>query len=133
MLVVLLLLIGVAGACTTESVYQDCIADPTCHHALWQPTAVQFERLVFHLPLNCSSPSPALDLAARVRSTYQCCRGEYGSLDDQGTFSCTCPAGQSCDPPSSTNFVFTVLIGVVIVALAFYIRFPRAKDPGMLE
>lgn len=132
-MLVLLLLIGVAGACTTDSVYEDCIANPTCHHALWQPTVVQFERLVLHLPLNCSSPSPSLDLAVRVRSTYECPRGEYGSLDTQGTFSCTCPAGQSCDEPSSANFALTVMFGLIVIAFAFYVRFPRAKDRGLLE
>lgn len=113
------------ATCTTDIVYYECIANPACHHALWQPTVVQFERLVFHVPLNCSSPSPELDLAARVRTKYVCPRGEYGSLDEDGTFTCACPVGQSCQEPSNTNFALTVVLGIAIVGFAFFMKYPR--------
>lgn len=122
--VVYIVAILVAGAvgCSPGLVYDACVADPSCRDALWIPTRAQFDRFVFHLPLNCSSPSPALDLAARVRTTYQCPPPLYGTLDETGTLMCGCPSGQFCDIPSNQNFVLALLFGLVLVGVGAFFR-----------
>jgi hypothetical protein len=119
---VLTLLVGVAVACTPDSVYDDCVAEATCRDALWHPTRTQFERFILHLPLNCSATSPTLDLAARVRTTYSCPPGFYGDLDDGGTLLCLCPSGQSCGVPSNQNFILALLFALVLLGGALYLR-----------
>ena len=115
---VLLVLVTVTAACTPGSVYEACLASPSCLAALWQPTRRQFERFVRHVPLNCSSPAPELDLAARVRTRYTCGWGEYAQVDADGTLTCACPVGQVCAPPSEHNLVLSIMFGTVIIVLA---------------
>lgn len=122
---VLTVLIAVAVACSPGLVYDECIADAACRNALWLPTRAQFDRFVYHLSLNCSSASPALDLAARVRTTYQCPPPLYGTLDDAGTLMCGCPLGQVCDVPSNQNFVLALLFGLVLVGIGAFFRTQR--------
>lgn len=116
------LLVVTAAACPTEPVYNDCVADHTCREALWHPTRAQFDRFVLHLPLNCSAPSPALDLAARVRTTYLCPPGFYGNVDAVGTLRCECPTGQVCGVPSTQNLVIGLLFGLVLIGGAVFLR-----------
>lgn len=121
-LVLLLLAAAAAAACTEETVYAACRANPVCLGALWQPTAAQFGRVARAIGLNCSSPAPELELAARARTRYACNPGEYGALDDAGTFRCRCPAESECGVPSNQNTVLA-LLSAFAAALLFGVVF----------
>jgi len=115
-LFILLILIPAVYGCS-DTTYAECVSTPSCLQALWQPTKFQFDRFVFHLPLNCSSPSPALDLAARVRTKYSCPAGLYGSVDGNGMLLCQCPSGQTCDVPDNQSLILGLLFAILVIVI----------------
>lgn len=123
-----LCILGSWGMCTTQSVYEECKTMGSCDEALWSPSMEQFVGLVARVPLDCSSPSPALDLAARVRTKYVCNAGEYAFLDDGGALTCTCPPNQTCTAPENDTVISSLVI-IVLMALIVGITFKNRFRP----